>query len=104
MKRNRLSNNDTAKNRKSSRVKKEHVLVESVDKRVARAIRNREAAMKSRVEAKQKLRHLQDENGSLTVRIKTLLEDNLALTHQLNTLMNQTFNIPLVHRDAHLQL
>ena len=66
---------------------------EPIDKKAARAIRNREAAMKSRVEAKQKMRKLQDENDSLSVKVKTLSEENEALTAQLKSLLQHTVGV-----------
>lgn len=66
---------------------------EPVDKRAARAIRNREAAMKSRVEAKQKMKKLQDENSSLALQVKTLSDENQSLTAQLKSLMHRTLGV-----------
>lgn len=60
---------------------------EAVDKKAARAIRNREAAMKSRIEAKQKMRKLQDENNSLAVKVRSLTEEKDTLTGQLRNLL-----------------
>lgn len=69
------------------------VSCEPVDKKAARAIRNREAAMKSRVEAKQKMQKLQDENNCLNVRVKSLSEENRALTEQLKSLLQHTYGV-----------
>lgn len=66
---------------------------EPVDKKAARAIRNREAAMKSRVEAKQKMRKLQDENDNLNVKVKSLTTENLELTSQLKNLLQHTLGV-----------
>lgn len=70
---------------------------EPLDKKAARAIRNREAAMKSRVEAKQKMRKLQAENDCLAVRVKHLSEENETLTNQLNTLLQHSFILPVAN-------
>lgn len=66
---------------------------EPLDKKAARAIRNREAAMKSRVEAKQKMRKLQDENESLSGKVKSLSAENEALTAQLKNLLQHTLGV-----------
>lgn len=69
------------------------VSCEPVDKKAARAIRNREAAMRSRVEAKQKMQKLQDENNCLNVKVKSLSEENKALTEQLKSLLQHTYGV-----------
>lgn len=66
---------------------------EPLDKKAARAIRNREAAMKSRVEAKEKMRKLQDENDKLAVKVKFLSDENAALTTQLKSLLQHTLGV-----------
>lgn len=66
---------------------------EPLDKKAARAIRNREAAMKSRVEAKQRMRKLQEENESLNGKVKVLTEENDALTSQLKSLLHHTLGV-----------
>lgn len=66
---------------------------EPVDKKAARAIRNREAAMKSRVEAKQKMRKLQDENETLNLKVKNLSSENDELTSQLKNLLQHTLGV-----------
>lgn len=64
---------------------------EPVDKKAARAIRNREAAMKSRVEAKQKMRRLEEDNDQLAHRVRSLSDENKVLTEQLRSLVCHTF-------------
>lgn len=66
---------------------------EPLDKKAARAIRNREAAMKSRVEAKQRMRKLQDENECLNIKVKTLCQENEELTSQLKNLLQHTLGV-----------
>lgn len=66
---------------------------EPMDKKAARAIRNREAAMKSRVEAKQRMRKLQDENESLSGKVKTLSAENETLTAQLKNLLHHALGV-----------
>lgn len=68
---------------------------EPVDKKAARAIRNREAAMKSRIEAKMKMRKLQDENNTLVVKVRSLSQENEALTAQLRSLLQHTLGVPM---------
>lgn len=67
--------------------------VEPMDKKAARAIRNREAAMKSRVEAKQRMRRLEEDNGALAVRVKKLGDANRELNAQLRTLLSHTLGV-----------
>eukprot|EP00177_Eucheuma_denticulatum_P002658 GFKZ01004777.1.p1 GENE.GFKZ01004777.1~~GFKZ01004777.1.p1 ORF type:complete len:322 (+),score=64.48 GFKZ01004777.1:37-966(+) len=66
---------------------------EPLDKKAARAIRNREAAMKSRVEAKQKMRKLQEENERLNGKVKALSAENEALNGQLRSLLRHTLGV-----------
>lgn len=68
---------------------------EPVDKKAARAIRNREAAMKSRIEAKLRMRKLQDENNCLAVKVRCLSEENEELTGQLKHLLQHTLGISM---------
>lgn len=68
---------------------------EPIDKKAARAIRNREAAMKSRVEAKEKMKKLQNENESLSTRVKSLSEENKMLTAQLKNLLQHTLGVKM---------
>lgn len=72
------------------------VSAEPLDKKAARAIRNREAAMKSRVEAKQKMRKLEEDNNELTDKVKTLSAENEALSAQLKSLLSHTFGAQVV--------
>lgn len=73
--------------------KEEIAGVEPLDKKAARAIRNREAAMKSRVEAKQKMKKLQDENENLSTKVRCLSDENVELTSQLKTLLQHTLGV-----------
>lgn len=66
---------------------------EPTDKKAARAIRNREAAMKSRVEAKQKMRKLQEENQCLSNKVLNLSKENERLSAHLKTLLEQTLGV-----------
>eukprot|EP00737_Agarophyton_chilense_P004339 gb/GEZJ01005403.1/.p1 GENE.gb/GEZJ01005403.1/~~gb/GEZJ01005403.1/.p1 ORF type:complete len:307 (-),score=51.58 gb/GEZJ01005403.1/:359-1279(-) len=94
LKRNRSRRDDGSVKTESSCVKSDcEVSAEPVDKKAARAIRNREAAMKSRVEAKQKMQKLQDENECLNVKVKSLADENKALTAQLKSLLQHTYGV-----------
>ncbi|KAI0567173.1 bZIP transcription factor [Gracilaria domingensis] len=94
MKRNRSRREDGCVKTEASAVKSDSdVSAEPVDKKAARAIRNREAAMKSRVEAKQKMQKLQDENDSLKVNVKSLADENKALKSQMKSLLQHTYGV-----------
>lgn len=56
------------------------------DKKAARAIRNREAAMKSRVEAKQKMQRLEQDNERLAKTVDDLTASNKLLAAQIKAL------------------
>lgn len=56
------------------------------DKKAARAIRNRAAAMKSRVEAKARMQKLEDDNARLNGTVARLTESNRALAEQIERL------------------
>lgn len=62
-----------------------------VDKKVARAIRNRQAAQRSRVEAKLKMQSLSDANDVLAGTVQVLKDENESLNRQLRGLMEHTF-------------
>lgn len=62
-----------------------------IDKKVARAIRNRQAAQRSRVEAKLKMQTLADANDELACAVESLKEENAALNKQLQALLAHTF-------------
>lgn len=64
---------------------------EPVDKKVARAIRNRQAAQRSRVEAKAKMAKLADDNVGLATEVEKLTAENASLNKQLEQLMQATF-------------
>lgn len=64
-----------------------------IDKKAARAIRNREAAMKSRIEAKLKMNKLEHENQSLCVKLRALTDENQVLTNQLRTVLQHALGI-----------
>lgn len=62
-----------------------------MDKKVARAIRNRQAAQRSRVEAKAKMARLADDNVGLANEVEKLTAENADLNKQLQQLMQATF-------------
>lgn len=95
LKRNRCRKDDgTSCKSEVSKTENEVVQTsEPLDKKAARAIRNREAAMKSRVEAKQKMKKLQDENESLSGKVKSLSAENEALVSQLRSLLRHTLGV-----------
>lgn len=71
-----------------------------VDKKAARAIRNREAAMKSRIEAKLKMRKLQDENKCLAMKVENLSRENESLTVQLRNVLQHTLGMAVEGQDV----
>lgn len=73
---------------------------EPVDKKAARAIRNREAAMKSRIEAKLKMRKLQDENKCLAMKVENLSRENESLTVQLRNVLQHTLGMGVEGQDV----
>jgi uncharacterized protein (UPF0335 family) len=62
-----------------------------VDKKIARAIRNRQAAQRSRVEAKAKMMRLAVDNDELAVKVESLRAENAALHKQLEALVAHSF-------------
>lgn len=68
-----------------------------VDKKTARAIRNRLAASRSRVEAKMKMQSLAEANDELAGTVQSLKDENAALQKQLQALLAHTFgdNVPV---------
>jgi FtsZ-binding cell division protein ZapB len=68
-----------------------------VDKKTARAIRNRLAASRSRVEAKMKMQSLAEANDELAETVQSLKEENASLQKQLHALLAHTFgdNVPV---------
>jgi hypothetical protein len=62
-----------------------------LDKKVARAIRNRQAAQRSRVEAKAKMQKLAEDNDNLAARCASLAQENASLNKQLSALLAHTF-------------
>lgn len=74
--------------------------IEPVDKKAARAIRNREAAMKSRIEAKLKMRKLQDENKCLAMKVENLSRENETLTVQLKSVLQHTLGMTVEGQDV----
>lgn len=98
MKRNRSRRDEGShgvKNEPTTVKSDSEVSSDPVDKKAARAIRNREAAMKSRVEAKQKMQKLQDENESLNVKVSNLALENQALTEQLKSLLKHSYGLSI---------
>ena len=61
-------------------------LLDAPDKKAARAIRNRAAAMKSRVEAKQKMVKLEQDNERLAKTVNDLTASNKMLAAQIKAL------------------
>lgn len=68
-----------------------------VDKKTARAIRNRLAASRSRVEAKMKMQSLAEANDELATTVESLKAENACLHKQLQSLLAHTFgdNVPV---------
>jgi Basic region leucine zipper len=62
-----------------------------VDKKIARAIRNRQAAQRSRVEAKAKMLRLAVDNDELAIKVESLRAENAALNKQLEALIAHSF-------------
>lgn len=62
-----------------------------LDKKTARAIRNRQAAQRSRIEAKAKMQKLAEDNDDLAVTVENLKRENTELSRQLQALMSHVF-------------
>jgi hypothetical protein len=61
------------------------------DKKIARAIRNRQAAQRSRVEAKAKMQQLAIANDELACKVESLRAENEALNKQLRAVIDHSF-------------
>lgn len=75
----------------ASTVDEEEAESHLLDKKTARAIRNRQAAQRSRVEAKAKMQKLADDNDDLAVIVENLKRENADLQRQLQAILAHAF-------------